>query len=353
MTSHMSRYIPLEDSASGGFSDVHFYNDSILKRKVAIKYIKDESDSHRLKDEIDALMKLRSKHVVQIYDIVPTDSSSFGIVMEYIEGNDLISVPSESHSPDDILKILWQIASGIADIHKADVIHRDIKPNNMKIDAESIVKIFDFGLARSEGEKAKTAGFKGTFGFAAPEQFCWPEATFTSAVDTYAFGAIALYFATGNLPKVLTMCPPQPLPDGVFSSTMFNNYPLLIPLLEACFDHDAERRPSMVKMRDEIGKYLLVDKHQAITVFNGKPHILNSASRKASIKYEPIASCSLQYDGLEFKITDVQGEIFINNMFISETTVLQGACVIALGDQSRKGSRKFVTFDVSNPEVTL
>lgn len=353
MTNPSARYVPLEESASGGFSDVHFFNDSILERRVAIKYVKEQIESHRLKDEIDALMKLRSKHVVQIYDIVPSDTNGLGIVMEYIEGNDLLSIPTHLNNPQDILKILWQIASGIADIHAAGVIHRDIKPNNMKVDEESIVKIFDFGLARTEGENAKTTGFKGTLGFAAPEQFRWPEATFTSAVDTYAFGAIALFFSTTTLPKELTTCPPHPLPEGAFSGTMFEDYPRLIPLLEACFSHEPTHRPTMRKLTDEIGKYLLMGMHQALTVFDGKTHILNSSSVKATIKYNPIAACSLQYDGLEFKITDVQGEIFINNIFIDKPTVIEGACVIVLGDQSRRGSRKFLTFDVSNPEVTL
>jgi eukaryotic-like serine/threonine-protein kinase len=353
MSNPMLRYTPLDESASGGFSDVYFYNDSILERKVAIKYVKDKLESHRLRDEIDALMKLRSKHVVQIYDIVPSDSDGLGIVMEFIEGSDLFNIPSHLNNPHDILKILWQIASGIADIHEAGVIHRDIKPNNMKVDAESIVKIFDFGLARSEGEKAKTIGFKGTFGFAAPEQFCWPEATFTSAVDIYAFGAIALFLATGALSQELTMCPPQQLPEGAFNGTLFKDYSRLIPTLEACFDHNPEHRPTMLKLKNEIAKYLLMDMHQALTVFDGNTHILNSSSKKATMSYNPIASCSLQYDGLDFKITDVQGEIFINNIFINEPTVIEGACVIALGDQSRKSNRKFVTFDVSNPEVTL
>ena len=64
------RYIPDGNSSSGGFSDVFFCDDTHLKRKIAIKTIQDLSELDRLKDEISALMKLRSKHVVQVFDIV-------------------------------------------------------------------------------------------------------------------------------------------------------------------------------------------------------------------------------------------------------------------------------------------
>ncbi|CAG0958073.1 partial Serine/threonine-protein kinase PrkC, partial [Anaerolineales bacterium] len=165
------RYTPLGDSDSGGFSKVIYCTDNHLDRKVAIKFIQDENEKKLILKELRALLKMRSKHVVQVYDIVKGENDSLGIVEEFIEGDLLWDSDYPQQSADNYLKTLWQIASGIADIHKAGVIHRDIKPNNMKLDAEGIVKIFDFGLAKQEGLDAKTKGFKGTYGFAAPELF--------------------------------------------------------------------------------------------------------------------------------------------------------------------------------------
>ena len=83
-----------------------------------------------------------------------------------------------------------QIASGIADIHDVNVIHRDVKPANMKIDNEEILKIIDFNLAR-DVKDGKTHGFVGTRGYAAPEQYSASVAVFGLEVDVYALGVVA------------------------------------------------------------------------------------------------------------------------------------------------------------------
>lgn len=89
---------------------------------------------------------------------------------------DLNYNPSESHS--EKLKKLWQIACGLSDIHSAKIIHRDIKPNNIRVDENKIVKILDFGLARSSGTEAFTHSVIGTLGYMAPE--LWKRKTLVS-----------------------------------------------------------------------------------------------------------------------------------------------------------------------------
>src|SRR5439155_1289086 len=127
----------------------------------------------------------------QIFDvvIVPPDNN-IGIVQEYVPGDDVRKLAKTwMPTPADYLHKLYQIASGIADIHAVGQIHRDIKPINMKVDAEGLVKIFDFGLSREHtADKAHTFGFKGTRGYAAPELYGDGDRPFTPAVDTYAFG---------------------------------------------------------------------------------------------------------------------------------------------------------------------
>ncbi len=126
---------------------VFMCTDSVLERSVALKVMPNSSNTRRLKDELNALFKIRSKHVVQVYDVC-VDDNNVGIIQEYVDGKDLFSEDLAPTDCKNYLQMLWQISSGISDIHDEGLIHRDIKPNNMKIDREGILKIFDFGLAQ-------------------------------------------------------------------------------------------------------------------------------------------------------------------------------------------------------------
>ena len=150
------RYVHSGQKFRGGQGTVYVCRDTALDRDVAIKFITDVVDLRRLHDEIRALQALRSKHVIEIYDLIvrPKDAD-LAIVAEYLPGEDLWTViqrQAESKVPlatTVILEYLYQLAAGIADIHQAGVVHRDIKPTNAKFDGENRLKIFDFGLARS------------------------------------------------------------------------------------------------------------------------------------------------------------------------------------------------------------
>jgi serine/threonine-protein kinase len=348
------RYVLDGDSGNGGFSDVLYCNDLHLQRRVAIKTIRDANETKRLDDEIAALLQLRSKHVVQVFDIVSNDNS-FAIVMEYIDGEDLFESKYHLQSDVHLLKTLWQIASGISDIHDSGLIHRDIKPNNMKLDREDIVKIFDFGLSRNSGKEAVTVGFKGTRGFSAPEQYAESEVAFTSAIDVYAFGVTALSLATNCIPKALLAMPPREIKTGAFDCEYLDPISSLKLIFERCLEHDPNNRPSITAIRNEIGKYLLHDMHQAIAVMDGQgAHVLNSSSRTVKLKFGDIGSFEIYYDGLSFLLKNVVGEVFVNNTPAQSDSEIPGACVVGLGKLGRRSNeRRFVTFDVSNPEVTL
>ncbi len=347
------RYKPIGGPASGGFSHVFKCKDNHLDRDVAIKFIQDEIEKKRLMDELRALLQMRSKHVVQVYDIVPGEHDSIGIVEEWIEGEDLWDSDFPRRSPDSYLKTLWQIAAGIADIHASGVIHRDIKPNNMKLDAEKIVKIFDFGLARSEGRDAKTKGFKGTRGFAAPELFGDATIAFTPAIDTYAFGATAIFLNCRDLPPNMKKFPPQPVTGDIFAKL-----PVAIPaeltvLLADCISHDPMLRPSMATVRDELARHLLRDRHQALAVYKCKPFIINASNRAAGLDYPTVGKIEIAYNGLKFYAKVATGEVYINNSPAIAGEEIPGSCVVALGGAHRGKDRVFITFDVSNPEVVL
>lgn len=349
-----ARYKPDGEVKSGGFGDVIFCVDQNLSRRVAIKFIQDIVDKRRILDELAALQILRSKHVVQVYDIVSSEADGIGIVEECIEGDELWNHSYPMASTDNYLRTLWQIACGLADIHEAGIIHRDIKPGNMKLDHEGIVKIYDFGLARPEGPKAKTAGFLGTDGFAAPELYESGTVAFSKAVDVYAFGATAYFLATKTLPSQLTSIPIAPLPAGAFSVLPLSISDDIANLLEMCLDHDPDCRPNINEVRDLIARHLLKNRHQALAVLRGQPKYLNKDSNGVRLELPEIGMIEISYDGLCFAVGEVSGEVYINNKPVIQGDELPGACVVALGAASRPSAgRAFITFDVSNPEVVI
>lgn len=348
-----ARYVPIGGSMDGGMGSVICCNDSHLDRQVAIKFIQDRANMRRMLDEFAALLKMRSKHVVQVFDILRYPDDEIGIVQEFIAGNDLIHDTSAQSGADAYVRTLWQIATGIADIHSVDVIHRDIKPNNMKLDAESIVKIFDFGLARSVGVDARTRGFVGTTGFAAPELF-GAAVQFTKAIDVYAFGATALYLIEKRMPDELVAWPPRPNGLTYFSATPFDLPHRLATMLDACLHPDPNHRPQMSEVAAELKTCLCYDRHQALVVFGKDPSYLNAARRQVRLSLPNVGMLEISYDSFAFRISDFSGEVEINNRVPVRDEELPGSCVASLGLPPRYASqRAFITFDVSNPEIVL
>jgi len=351
------RYKPTGDVLTGGTGEVLICQDNILERKVAIKFIQDIKDKRRLLDEIKALQKIRSKHVVQIFDVLintNNDNRRIGIVEEYVSGDDLTSfIKGKTLSIDEYLETLYQIASAISDIHDQGLIHRDIKPNNIKFDISKIIKIFDFGLARSSGENDSTLGFVGTREFAAPELYRAGTVPFTSAVDTYAFGVTAWYLSGIQIPKALSEIPPN-----ITNIPSFSSLPLKIPdpiikLLDSTLIEYPSNRPLMSEIRDILKNHLLKDKHRALLTHGSNTYILKKTKPLVKLDVQNHGSIHVRYDGLNFLVDFVSGAVSINNQPARLYQILPKSCVITLGDSSRGAKRMFVTFDISNPEVVL
>lgn len=346
------RYQFSGDVLAGGMGSVHLCLDSVLDRKVAIKVIHDTVNRRRMLDELKALLKMRSKHVVQVYDVLQLGRSDLGIVQEFIEGVDLFDAALAPTTTGALYKQLWQIASGISDIHAVGVIHRDIKLNNMKIDHEGVVKIFDFGLARDDGPSASTVGFVGTRGFAAPELYA-ANTQFTTAVDTYAFGASALFIATRELPTDLMAQPPKSTDGSYFTGTPFAIAPEIAQMLDQCLTASPKDRPAMSQVRDLLARHVLFDRHQALFVFKGKASYLNATDRSVNLRLADMGQIQIHYDGLDFRVRSVSGDVYVNNRRLVVDDALPGSCVVAFGGPVHKNFRKYITFDLSHPEIVL
>ena len=346
------RYEVIGGSLIGGMASVLPCKDTVLDRQVAIKVMPGSADRRRILDELGALLKMRSKHVVQVYDVLRIGKDDLAIVQEFIDGKDLFDETLAPQTATEYLKLVWQIASGITDIHCLEVIHRDIKPNNMKIDPEGVIKIFDFGLARDEGPGASTVGFVGTPGFAAPELYA-NHAKFTAAVDTYAFGATALFLGLRDLPAELKQRPPVFLGVNYFGNLPFKVADEMVEVLNTCLHPNQANRPLMRDVRNVLSKHLLHDRHKALAVFKGDPFYLDAARRSVSLRLPSVGEVEIRYDGFCFRIQSVSGDVFVNNRRVGVDDVLPGACVVTLGAPEWANQRRYITFDLSHPEIVL
>lgn len=299
---------------------------------------------------------MRSKHVIEIYDIIVTEKKSgenkVSIIEEYLPGTDLWNLHQEELEDIDLLKVLYQIAKGIADIHEARIIHRDIKPNNMKFDAEGLIKIFDFGLARMEGVSDHTVGFKGTHGFAAPELYKKKKVGFTKKIDVFAYGASVRIILNGKLPKELKKTPPE-FPSSSVRDIRPTLPNAVVEILDNTLAFRPKDRPNIQEIRDLLIRYLLKDRHRGVLCYAGGVYEFSKPGQNAKVRVKELGGVVLNYDGLVFYASNIDGDVYVNNVRINDGYIFSGSCVITLGGPEQGRKRHFLTFDHSHPEVVL
>ncbi|HWK22216.1 MAG TPA: Stk1 family PASTA domain-containing Ser/Thr kinase [Ureibacillus sp.] len=200
------RYKILELIGGGGMSNVYLAHDMILNRDVAVKILRydatNEEEFHRrFQREALSATSLTHSNIVSIYD-VGEDQDMHYIVMEYIKGKTLKQYINEFSplSPARSVQIMKQLTSAIAHAHENQIIHRDIKPQNILVDSEGNVKVTDFGIATSltATSYTKTNSVIGTVHYISPEQARGGNATNQS--DIYALGIVLYELLTGELP---------------------------------------------------------------------------------------------------------------------------------------------------------
>ena len=200
------RYKVLDKLGGGGMSTVYLAEDTILNRKVAIKAIsipQDEKEEtmKRFEREVNNATQLSHENIVGVYD-VQEDDDCFFLIMEYIDGPTL-SEYIHSHGPlnvDTAIAFTEQILKGVQQAHEKLIIHRDIKPQNILIDKNKTLKIFDFGIAKalSETSMTQTNHVLGTVQYLSPEQ-AKGEAT-NETTDIYSIGIVLYEMLVGKPP---------------------------------------------------------------------------------------------------------------------------------------------------------
>ena len=199
------RYQVQDKIGAGGMATVYRGLDEVLGRTVAIKtmlpqYANDPSFAARFKQEAQAAAALQSPYIVSVYDW-GKDADTYYIVMEYLRGTDLKS-GIRKHGALDCKKVAQigsQIAQALSVAHRHDIIHRDIKPQNIMVQPDGNVKVMDFGIARAKNSvMTQTSSVLGTAHYISPEQAQGKE--LTAASDIYSLGIVLYEAATGKLP---------------------------------------------------------------------------------------------------------------------------------------------------------
>jgi serine/threonine-protein kinase len=334
-------------------SRIYVCEDSLLKRKVVIKYIDNPSEERRLLDEIAALQNVRSKHVVQVYDFFHDPTiPGYGIVLEYVDGPSPGEIDSEAQSLESFAYILYQIATGLSDLHAQGIIHRDIKPDNIKIDESGLVKIFDFGLARFSGVNNETQGFAGTFGYAAPELLTDERNDFTEAIDVYSFAVLAWYLSGEELPANLSPIRRGDVPS--FFTLLLGIPAKICKLLDAALSIDPSDRPTIREIQLVLEEFLLIGRHKGLLVAPDKVITIDKSRPFVRIRLGSASngehwSIAINYSGISFDVAETVGDVRVNNRPILVGEQMPKSCVITLGAGGDR--RAFATFDISNPEV--
>ncbi|MFY9621220.1 MAG: protein kinase [Pyrinomonadaceae bacterium] len=238
----IGRYEIRSKLGQGGMGEVYLAEDTRLRRNVALKILPVELAADRVRmerfvQEAKAASALNHPNIITIYEIDQTESGHF-IAIEYIDGQTLRErAANSSMTVGDVLEIAIQATSALAEAHEAGIVHRDIKPDNIMIRRDGIVKVLDFGLAKlseppqspvfvdseaptSINIKTEPGVVMGTAVYMSPEQA--RGLPVDARTDIFSFGIVLYEIVAGRLPfkgsdrvevlmSILGEAPPPPL----------------------------------------------------------------------------------------------------------------------------------------------
>ena len=198
------RYEILEKIGAGGMSDVYKAKDQVLGRFVAVKILKPEFAEDvnfvtKFHTEAQSAAGLQHPNIVNIYDVGSEEHMHF-IVMEYVEGITLKTYIEKKGQLNfkEAISIAIQVARGIEAAHNNNIVHRDIKPQNIMISHEGKVKVTDFGIARAATSNTIHSDVMGSVHYTSPEQA--RNGFVDGKSDIYSLGIVMYEMVTGRVP---------------------------------------------------------------------------------------------------------------------------------------------------------
>ena len=200
------RYEIIKSIGEGGMANVYLAKDTILDRNVAVKVLRGDLENNekfirRFQREAKSVSDLSHPNIVEVYDVGEEEGQHY-IVMEYIDGRTLKQLIQKrgALTVPEVIDIMTQLTDGLATAHDAYIIHRDIKPQNIMILDDGMIKITDFGIAMTLNatQLTQTNSVMGSVHYLPPEQASGQTATTKS--DIYSSGILMYELLTGTLP---------------------------------------------------------------------------------------------------------------------------------------------------------
>jgi eukaryotic-like serine/threonine-protein kinase len=203
-----NRYRLVAQQGSGGMAVIYKAIDVLLGRTVAVKILRpslsnDDAFLTRFQNEARSVAKLAHPNIVTVHDVGHEGPTHY-IVMEFIEGQDLKKIIRTAGvvGIERALNLSIQICAGIGFAHRASLVHADVKPQNILVTKEDIVKVTDFGIAQALSDtqpgEQRQAVVWGSPHYFSPEQARGEKPT--PASDVYAIGIVTFEMLTGRLP---------------------------------------------------------------------------------------------------------------------------------------------------------
>ncbi|HEY9069015.1 MAG TPA: protein kinase, partial [Candidatus Ozemobacteraceae bacterium] len=261
---------------TGGMGTVHLALDTTLNRQVAIKVLNeslssDESLVERFIREGQLLATVGHPNIMNIYASGRDHATGRPfLVMEYIDGMSLASLkPSLLQDRRSIPPLMLQLFEGMAACHAKGLIHRDLKPSNIMVTRSGLLKVLDFGIARSSAGMTRAGVVLGTPAYMAPEQ-CLGVPNLTAATDVYAMGVIfwelifgELPFKADNVPNAELSIAMKHVNETLPAIAMIPDETLtpLFPLIRRMLDKAPEARPTAQELIEALDRY--IDEHLA------------------------------------------------------------------------------------------
>ena len=286
----LGKYEIIEEAGRGGMGVVYRATDKRLSRVVALKELivsptiigQDKEDIiSRFNQEAQTAALLNHPNVVTIFDVGEENGRNF-IAMEFLPGKSLKDYLDEGYkySNEEIVDILIQISSGLEHAHSKGVIHRDIKPDNMKMLEGNTVKITDFGIARIESSTSnltQDGTMLGTLGYISPEQLHNSKGVDTRA-DIFSFGAMAYEIFTKKLPfdggtvgsTILKIMTENPIPPRKIDPEILEP---IEKIIMKCLIKDPDKRYQ--KFRE------IIEELSLVKLFLKNPGLLAQSSEQA------------------------------------------------------------------------